>query len=86
MARFKDYASLPLHIREMLRAVTSGEDGAAERYALVPNKSLKGLSVMQLVNAPFGQRSVERFLHDLGGFLGVEEDMDRFVPLFGKKR
>lgn len=86
VARYKDYASLPLHLREMLRAVTSGEDGAAERYALAANKSLKGLSVMQLVNAPFGQRSVERFLYDLGNFLGVEEEMDRFPPRFGRKR
>ncbi len=86
MARYKDYASLPEHIRGMLRAVTSGEDGAAERYAEVSNKNLKGLSVMQLINTPFGQRAVEKFLHELGEFLAVETDMDDFKPHFGKKR
>jgi hypothetical protein len=82
--RFKDYAALPSHIRAMLRAVTSGEDGAAERYANVSNKNLRGLSVLELINTPFGQKAVERFLLDLGNYLGVE-DMDRFQSDFGKR-
>jgi len=82
--RYPDYASLPDHLRAMLRAVTS-DDAAAERYAHAPNRNLKGHSVMTVVNAPFGQRMVERFLYDLGNYLGVD-DMDRFPPLFGKRR
>ena len=85
MARYADYRDLPLHIREMLRAVSGGDDGAAERYAHAPNKHLKGESVMLVVNAWFGQRVVESFLCDLGNYLGVE-DMDRFQASFGKKR
>ena len=83
MPRYPDYASLPSHIRAMLRAVTS-DDAAAERYAEVPNKNLKGQSVLQVVNAPFGQRVIEHFLLDLGNYLGVDE-MDRFEADFGKK-
>jgi hypothetical protein len=82
--RYPDYASLPAHLRAMLRAVTSDDD-AAERYAETPNKNLKGKSVMEIVNAPFGQRVVEHFLLDLGNYLGVE-DMDRFEADFGKKQ
>jgi hypothetical protein len=82
--RYPDYASLPEHIRAMLRAVTS-DDAAAERYAESHNKNLKGRSVLQVVNAPFGQRVVEHFLLDLGNYLGVE-DMDRFEADFGKKK
>ena len=85
MARYKEYTALPEHIRAMLRAVTTGEDGTAERYAETPNKNLKGLSVMQLINTPFGQRTVEKFLYELGNLLGVE-DMDDFKPSFGKKK
>ncbi|NJN14147.1 MAG: DUF2384 domain-containing protein [Planctomycetes bacterium] len=84
MPRYREYASLPDHLRAMLRAVTS-DDGAAERYANAPNKNLKGQTVMGLMNLPFGQRAVERFLYDLGNYLGVD-DMDRFLPEFGKKR
>ena len=83
MPRYPDYASLPDHIRAMLRAVTSDDD-AAERYAEVPNKNLKGQSVLQVINAPFGQRLIEHFLLDLGNDLGVDE-MDRFEAEFGKK-
>ena len=83
MPRYPDYASLPSHIRAMLRAVTS-DDAAAERYAETPNKNLKGRSVLQVANAPFGQRVVEHFLLDLGNYLGVD-DMDRFEGEFGKK-
>ena len=82
--RYPEYASLPEHIREMLRAVTS-DDAAAERYAHASNKNLKGQSVMTIVNAPFGLRLVERFLYDLGNYLGVD-DMDRFQASFGKKK
>lgn len=85
MARYREYADLPAHIREMLRLVTSGEDGAAERYAHAPNKHLRGRSVMEVVNAWFGQRIVERFLVDMGNYLGVDDDMERFVPMFGRK-
>jgi hypothetical protein len=85
MARFKNYDALPAHIRAMLRAVTSGEDGAAERYANVANKNLRGLSVLQLINTPFGLRATEQFLLDLGNYLGVE-DMDAFESDFGKKK
>lgn len=83
MARYKDYASLPEHIKGMLRAVTS-DDAAAERYAHVPNKNLKGVSVMTVINAPFGQRVVERFLLDLGNYLGTD-NIDDFKQHFGKK-
>lgn len=83
MARYRDYASLPEHIKGMLRAVTS-DDAAAERYAHAPNKNLKGRSVMQVIRAPFGQRFIERFLYDLGTYLG--EDMEEFEEHFGKKR
>jgi len=85
VARYPEYTDLPRHIREMLREVTDGSDGAAERYAHAPNKSLKGRSVMLVVNAWFGQRVVERFLYDLGNYLGVD-DMDRFERSFGNKR
>jgi len=82
--RYPDYASLPAHIREMLVLVTDDE-GAAERYAHAPNKNLKGASVMAVVNAPLGRRVIERFLLDLGNYLGVD-DMERFEALFGRKR
>ena len=82
--RYPDYADLPDHVRAMLRAVTGGDDGAAERYAHAPNKHLKGQSVMTVANAWFGQRVVENFLLDLGNYLGVE-DMERFEASFGKK-
>ena len=68
----------------MLRAVTS-DDAAAERYAHAPNKNLKGASVMTVINAPFGLRVVERFLLDLGNYLGVD-DIDDFKQHFGKKK
>jgi len=84
MARYPDYASLPAHIREMLRLVAGGGDDAAERYAHAPNKHLKGQSVMLVVNAWFGQRVVEHFLHDLGNYLGVD-DMERFRDSFGRR-
>ena len=84
MARYKDYASLPEHIKGMLRAVTS-DDAAAERYAHAPNKNLKGVSVMTVINAPFGRRVVERFLLDLGNYLGVD-GIDDFKQHFGKKK
>lgn len=83
MGRFRDYASLPAHIRAMLRDVTS-TDEAAERYAHAPNKNLRGRSVMEVINFPFGQRIVERFLLDLGQYLGVD-DMERHRASFGKK-
>jgi len=85
VARFRAYGNLPAHIREMLRAVCDGDDGAAERYAHAPNKHLKGQSVMVVVNAWFGQRVVEHFLLDLGNYLGIDE-MDRFRDHFGKRR
>jgi len=85
VARYPRYEDLPAHIRGMLRAVTSGEDGAAERYAHAPNRHLRGRSVMVVVNAWFGQRVVEGFLLDLGNYLGVE-DMDRFKASFGRRR
>ncbi|MHC4340923.1 MAG: antitoxin Xre/MbcA/ParS toxin-binding domain-containing protein [Planctomycetota bacterium] len=84
MARYPDYASLPAHLKEMLRLVTS-DDAAAERYANAPNKNLDGRSVLQVLKAPFGQRAVERFLLDLGNYLGVE-DMERFEASFGKRK
>lgn len=84
MPRYRDYASLPEHVRGMLVAVTSDDD-AAERFAFAPNKHLKGRSVMEVINVWFGQRFVERYLLDLGDFLGVD-DMERFKPHFGKKR
>ncbi len=84
MARYKDYATLPEHIKVMLRAVTS-DDAAAERYAHAPNKNLKGVSVMTVINAPFGRRVVERFLLDLGNYLGVD-DLDDYKASFGKKK
>ena len=84
MARYKDYAALPEHIKGMLRAVTS-DDAAAERYAHAPIKSLKGVSVMTVINAPFGRRVVERFLLDLGNYLGVD-GIDDFKQHFGKKK
>ncbi|MGH7163680.1 MAG: hypothetical protein ACREID_09360 [Planctomycetota bacterium] len=83
MARFPDYASLPEHVRAMLRAVTS-DDAAAERYAHAPNKNLKGLSVLAVINLPFGQRIVENFLLDLGGYLGVP-DIEKFKASFGRR-
>ena len=82
--RYRDYESLPEHIRGMLRAVTS-DDAAGERYAYAPNKNLKRKSVMDMINYPFGQRIVEDFLLDLGNYLGVE-DMDDFKESFGKKK
>ncbi|MHC4409673.1 MAG: hypothetical protein ACYS0F_11795 [Planctomycetota bacterium] len=84
MARYRDYASLPQHIREMLVAVTSDDD-AAERFAYAPNKHLKGRSVMEVINVWFGRRFVERFLLDLGNYLGVD-DMERFEQHFGRKK
>jgi len=84
MPKYPEFADLPLHIREMLVAVTSDED-AAERFAHAPNKHLKGRSVMEVINVWFGQRVVERYLLDLGNYLGVD-DMDRFEEHFGKKR
>jgi hypothetical protein len=86
VARYREYENLPAHIKEMLRLVTTGEDDGAERYAHAPNKLLKGRSVMTVVNAWFGQRVVERFLYDMGNYLGVDDDMERFVPMFGRKR
>ena len=83
--RYRDYASLPQHIREMLKAVTDGSDDAAERYAHAPNKHLRGRSVLEVANAWFGRRIVERFLLDLGNYLGVD-DMDRFRAHFGRRR
>jgi len=84
VARYPEYADLPDHIRAMLRAVTDDSDAAAERYAHAENKNLKGRSVMLVVNAWFGQRVVERFLFDLGNYLGVD-DMDRFERSFGNR-
>ena len=83
VARYAEYSNLPQHIREMLVAVTKDDD-AAERFAHAPNKHLKGKSVMVIVNVWFGQRVVERFLHDMGEYLG--EDMERFPQHFGRKR
>ena len=83
--RYKDYASLPEHIKAMLRAVTH-DDAAAERYLHAPNKNLKGQPLFNVINAPFGQRVAERFLYDLGNYLGVDEDMDEFKKSFGKKK
>jgi hypothetical protein len=85
VARYRDYASLPAHIREMLLLVCDGDDGAAERYAHAPNKHLKGQSVMVVVNAWFGQRVVEHFLLDLGNYLGLD-GMERFQERFGKRK
>jgi hypothetical protein len=82
--RYPDYAALPEHLREMLRAVTK-DDAAAERYAHAPNKNLRGRSVMEMVNFPFGQKVVERFLFDLCGYLGVE-GFERFRESFGRRR
>jgi len=84
VARYRDYAALPEHIKGMLRAVTS-DDAAAERYAHVKNKNLKGVSVMTIINAPFGRRVVEHFLLDLGNYLGVD-GIDDFKQHFGKKK
>ena len=84
MPRYPDYASLPQHIREMLVAVTKDDD-AAERFAHAPHKHLKGKSVMEIVNVWFGQRTIERFLLDLGDYLGVDE-MERFEQSFGRKK
>ena len=84
MARYRDYASLPEHIKAMLRAVTN-DDAAAERYLHAPNKNLKGVSLMTVIRAPFGQRVAEHFLLDLGNYLGVE-DMDDYKASFGKKK
>lgn len=85
MPRYPDYASLPEHIRAMLRAVTKEDDATAERFAHAPNKNLRGVSIMTMVNYPFGQRVVERFLLDLGVYLGVD-DMERFRASFGRRR
>jgi hypothetical protein len=85
VARYPAYANLPAHIREMLRAVCDGDDAAAERYAHVPNKHLKGQSVMAVANAWFGQRVVEHFLLDLGNYLGID-GMERFEHSFGKRK
>jgi hypothetical protein len=84
VARYPEYQDLPAHVREMLRAVTDGTDATAERYAFVAHKHLKGRSVMFVMNAWFGQRIVERFLFDLGNYLGVD-DMDRFESSFGRR-
>ena len=83
--RYPDYPALPAHVRAMLRAVTTGDDDAAERYALAFNRNLKGQSVLDIINAPFGQRFVERFLLDLGNYLGVD-GMDLFEADFGKRK
>jgi len=85
VARYREYDDLPAHIQGMLRAVTNGTDDAAERYAHAPNKHLKGLSVMKMVNVWFGQRVVERFLLDLGRYLGVD-DIDDFESAFGRRK
>jgi hypothetical protein len=82
--RYPDYASLPQHIREMLVAVTRDDD-AAERFAHVPHKHLNGKSVLQVINVWFGRRTIERFLLDLGIYLGVD-DMERFEQHFGRKK
>lgn len=82
--RYPDYASLPEHIKGMLRAVTDG-DAAAERYFHAPNKNLKGRTLHALVNLPFGQKVVEQFLYDLGSYLGAD-DMESFRASFGKKK
>ena len=84
MPRYPEFESLPQHLRDMLVAVTSDE-AAAERFAHVPHKHLKGRSVMEIVNVWFGQRTIERFLLELGNYLGVD-DMERFEQHFGKKR
>ena len=84
MPRYPEYADLPRHLREMLVAVTSDDD-AAERFANAPHKLLKGRSVMEVVNVWFGQRMIERFLLDLGNYLGVD-DMERFEQHFGQKK
>ena len=84
MPRYPDYASLPQHIREMLVAVTRDDD-SAERFANTPHKHLNGRSVMEVINVWFGRRTIERFLLDLGNYLGVD-DMDRFEQHFGKKK
>ena len=83
MPRYPDYASLPQHIREMLVAVTTDDD-AAERFATTPHKNLNGRSVLEIMNVWFGRRTIERFLLDLGIYLGVD-DMERFEQHFGKK-
>jgi len=84
LARFPDYASLPEHIRGLLRAVTK-DDAAAERYAHAPNRNLGGRSPLEMINYPFGQRIVERFLYDLCGYLGVD-GFESFRSEFGKRR
>ena len=81
--RYPDYASLPAHVRDMLVAVTK-DDAAAERFFHAPNKHLKGKSVHEVINAWFGQRVAEKFLLDLGDYLGVDE-MERFRKHFGRR-
>ena len=83
MPRYPEFEDLPQHIRAMLVAVTKDED-AAERFAHAPNKHLKGKSVMEIINVWFGQKVVERFLFDMGEYLG--EDMERFKADFGKRK
>ena len=85
MAKYPDYDSLPAHIKEMLRLVTTGEDGGAERYANAPNKHLGGKSVLEVANRWFGRRLVEQFLVEMGSFLGVDE-MERFEARYGRRR
>ena len=84
MPRYPDYTSVPPHLKAMLRAGTS-DDAAAERYFHTPNKNLKGESIHGLINRPLGQKIIERFLYDLGNYLGVE-DMDQFLQEFGKRK
>ena len=84
MPRYPEYDSLPQHIREMLIAVTK-DAAAAERFFHARNKNLKGESVHTVINAWFGQRVTEKFLLDLGNYLGVD-DMERFEKDFGKKK
>ena len=84
MARYREYEDLPEHLKGMLRAVTS-DDGAAERFFHAPNKLLRGTTPKKVVNSWFGQRALERFLVELGNFLGVD-DMERFESEFGKRR
>ncbi len=82
--KYADYASLPEHVKGMLRAVTN-DDSAAERYYHAQNKNLKGDTLHAMINRPFGQKIVEHFLYDLGNYLGAD-DMDAFKTSFGKKK
>ena len=82
--KYRDYGSLPEHIKGMLRAVTN-DDRAAERFYHASNKNLKGDTLHAMINRPFGQKVVEQFLYDLGNYLGADE-MDEFKTSFGKKK